>query len=1055
MGSTISTDQRETEVVGTRENRATDVAALSLIEKAALLTGKSMWETHGFSRAGLRSLWLSDGPHGVRRQAGSSDNLGLNPSLPATCFPASVTVANSWDVELAEEVGAAIGAEAAALGVDVILGPGLNVKRSPLGGRGFEYFSEDPLLSGKLAAGYVRGVQSRGVAACPKHFAANSQELRRMASDSIIDERTLRELYLTAFEIVVREAHPRSIMSSYNLLNGVHASEHRWLLQQVLRDEWGFDGAVITDWGGSQDIVTAVSAGGTLEMPAAGYASVREIVAAVESGQLSETDLTARVAEMVALIRGAAQVKADETLSVSAVDVAAHHSLARRVAAGGAVLLKNAADLLPLAAGTKVALVGDFAAKPRYQGGGSSMVNPTRVDTLAELVTDSGLALTGYAQGFHRDGRPDATLLQEAVTAAQSADVVLLTLGLAESDESEGQDRRDLALPANQIAVLEAVAAVNPHVVVALSLGGVIETPWLEHCQALLHCFLGGQAGAGGLLDVLTGVVNPAGRLAETMPVSLADTPSAGLFPAAQRAACYREGPYVGYRYYSTASVPVAFPFGFGLSYTTFEYSDLVLTPERATLRLRNTGSRDGAEVVQLYVHAVDAGVFRPTRELKGFARIELAAGASAEVTLELGEQAFRYFDVASGEWSVAAGDYEVLIGASVADTRLSAVVNVPGTLSRVAAPVGIPNYVAGTIHEVDDTEFARLLGHPIPVESASQKLLNPNSMVGEIGSAPSVLARLAYKVLQRKLRRDEAAGRVDLNLLFILNLPFSQMAKLTGGMVDTAMVTGILRIVNGHFFFGLIAVIKAFFANRKANKHTAAQLATLSETARSDENPAQGAAVPSSAAIPKPGGKNRILTAWAGFKEKRPGLAQFLVFFIVSNGVTVLQLVLMPLLKELFAHTSLIDQPFQYWQVGHNLDSSPYFIFDYAAGALPAGGGGLAYFLAVEITLLIAQVINFFAQRNITFRSNGSVAKAALWYLIAYIVITILAAALQGWYKAPIYETFVETWGWGAKGETLADVVTMIINSAVSFWVFFPIFKIIFRSPSQAVTGR
>jgi beta-glucosidase len=693
--------------------------------------------------------------------------------------------------------------------VDIVLGPGLNLKRSPLGGRGFEYFSEDPLLSGKMAAGYVRGIQSQGVAACPKHFAANSQELHRMVSDSVVDERTLRELYLSAFEIVVREANPRAIMSSYNLLNGIHASEHPWLLQQVLRDEWGFTGAVITDWGGSNRIVSAIAAGGTLEMPAAGYASAREIVAAVQTGLLSEADVDARVSEMLNLIRASAPVE-----SVSAPDTAAHHALAREAAARGTVLLKNDGDLLPLAPGTKVAVIGDFAAHPRYQGGGSSEVNPTQLDTVFGLITESELTLSAYAPGFRRDGRPDAALLNEAVAAARAADVVLLSLGLSEADESEGKDRANLALPSNQIALLRALAVANPRIVVALSLGGVIETPWLKHCQALLHSFLGGQAGAGGLLDVLTGRVNPSGRLAETMPVSLADTPTARWFPATGRSAVYREGIFVGYRHYSTAKVPVAFPFGFGLSYTTFEYSDLTLTPERATLQVRNTGSRDGAEVVQLYVHRASAAVPRPELELRGFARVELAAGASALVTIDLGEQAFRYYRVATQSWAVEPGDYEIRIGASVADIRLRGVVTLPG--EATAADDGL-EIIAPDTPEASAT--------PEPSGSGIREL-TPASLISEMGTAPSLLARLIHRALQRRLRKAEAAGQLDIGMLFISDLPFGQLAKLTGGLLDAATVSGVLQILNGHFCSGVVSTLRAFLANRRANQHTAAQLA-------------------------------------------------------------------------------------------------------------------------------------------------------------------------------------------------------------------------------------
>lgn len=788
---------------------------LSLLEKAALLTGKSVWETHDLPRHGVRSLWLADGPHGVRRQAGSADHLGLNASEPATCFPTAAAVANSWDVELAERVGAAIGAEAAAQGVDVLLGPGLNVKRSPLGGRNFEYFSEDPLLSGRLAAGYVRGIQSTGVAACPKHFAVNSQELRRMVSDSVLDERTLREIYLAAFEIVVTQARPRTVMSSYNMVNGVYAHEHPFLLTQVLREEWGFDGAVISDWGGSNDIVAAAAAGGTLEMPAAGLASARELVDAVASGRLAAADLDVRAAEVLRLV-----AEAREPGSAAAVDADAQHALAREVAARSAVLLKNQDAILPLAAGTRVAVIGDFARTPRYQGSGSSAVNPTRLDSVLDVIGDSGLEMTAFAPGFRRDGTADAALRDEAVRLAAEADVVLAFLGLDEVAESEGLDRSRLGLHEAQVEVLTAVAAANPRVVVVLSGGGVIETPWLGSVRALVHGYLAGQAGAGGLLDVLTGKVNPAGRLAETMPAALADTPTAGRFPAVGATAEYREGPYVGYRYYTSAGVPVAFPFGFGLSYTTFAYSDLGATPEAATVTVTNTGARAGADVVQVYVRRSTPGVFRPDRTLAGFARVELAPGESATVTVPLGDAAFRHWDVGTGAWQVEQGTWTVLAGANVLDLPLSADVEVAGTM-RARADAEVPEcYRTADVQEVSDDDFATLLGRALPA-AVTPGLLGANDALGRMAEARSPLARLAYRVLAWRRDAAERKGAPDLNILFLLGMPFRAIGKMTNGMVDAATVEGIVRIVNGHLFAGAGTTIRAFLRNRRANRRT------------------------------------------------------------------------------------------------------------------------------------------------------------------------------------------------------------------------------------------
>ena len=599
---------------------------LTLEEKCALLSGAETFKTRGMPEHGIPQIWLSDGPHGLRKQAGESDHLGLNPSVPATCFPTASAVANSWDAALGEEIGAALGEEAAAQEVSVVLGPGLNMKRNPLCGRNFEYFSEDPYLAGKLAAGYIRGIQSKGVAACPKHFAVNSQETRRMASDSIVDERTLREIYLTGFEIAVKEGHPRSIMSSYNLVNGTYANENKHLLMEILRGEWGFDGAVITDWGGSNDHALGVKNGSTLEMPAPGGDSVRELLAAVESGKISESDIDARLSELLPLVF---DTKAALDAAPREFDAAAHHALARRAAEESLVLLKNEGSLLPLAAGTKVAVIGDFAKNPRYQGAGSSMVNSTQVDVLLDKLIDSELNVIGYQQGFDRHGKPDAALQKSACELATQADTVILCMGLDEIAESEGLDRSNLRLAQNQVDLLQAVAAVNPKIVVVLYSGSVVETPWLDNCQALLYAALGGQAGAGAVADALTGKVNPCGKLAETWPLAYADVPSAADFATRRKTVEYREGLYIGYRYFTTAEKAVRFPFGYGMSYTTFAYSDMAADEQGVSLTVTNTGSVAGTEIVQLYTAKKNSELFRPAKELKGFAPVRNSASPS------------------------------------------------------------------------------------------------------------------------------------------------------------------------------------------------------------------------------------------------------------------------------------------------------------------------------------------------------------------------------------------------------------------------------------------
>lgn len=794
------------------------VDELTTLEKAALLSGETVWESRPLPRVGLRSLVLADGPHGVRRQLGEGDHLGINASAQATCFPTSATVANSWDPALAERVGRALGSEAAGLGVDVLLGPGLNIKRSPLCGRNFEYFSEDPLLTGVLAAGYVRGIQSQGTAACPKHFAVNSQEHRRMSSDSIVDERTLREIYLAAFETVVRESSPRSLMSSYNKVNGAYAHENRHLLTEILRDEWGFDGAVVSDWGGSNDAVEAIKAGGTLEMPSPGYGSVREIMAALDAGELTEAELDVRAAEILALTEWI------EGGTAEPVDADAHHALARQVAEQSAVLLRNEDAVLPLAAGTRVAVVGDFAETPRYQGAGSSLVNPTRLTTPLEALGASELDVVAYAQGFRRDGTPDAALAEAALTASADADVVLFYMGLDETRESEGKDREDLTVAANQVELLTSLAAAGRRVVVVLAAGSVVETPWLDSCAALLHGYLGGQAGAEAVVSVLTGEVNPSGRLAETYPVALEDNPSHAYFPGRGQYAQYREGLFVGYRYYTTADVAVRFPFGYGLSYTTFEYSDLKITTTGASFTVTNTGDLHGAEVAQLYISRATAeGLPRPARELKGFQKVQLAPGEKARVTIPFDDRTFRAYDVEADAWVVETGEYRVLVGASVEDIRLDGKRNVKG-VDPVAAAVPGP-YRTGAVTDVSDADFAALLGSDAPTESGERRDLGINDPLLAMHQAKSPLARLVARVLRSLIARSEAKGKPDLNLYFLYNMPFRAIAKMTNGMVSTEMVTSITSIVNGHFFRGVGGTIGGFFRNARETKALRARL--------------------------------------------------------------------------------------------------------------------------------------------------------------------------------------------------------------------------------------
>ena len=800
----------------------TDATDLTLLQAAALLSGASAWDSRAIPAANVPSFVMSDGPHGVRRQLGDADHLGIAQSEKATCFPTASALAATWNPELARDMGEALGLEACSLGVDVLLGPGLNIKRSPLCGRNFEYFSEDPILAGRMAAGLVDGIQSTGTAACPKHFAVNSQELRRMASDSIVDERTMREIYLTGFEIVCRTARPRAIMSSYNLVNGTYAHENKHLLTDILRTEWGFDGMVVSDWGGSNSAVAAARAGGSLEMPAPGLAGARQIVAAVEAGQLDASDVYARAQEVLTVAAAAAGLPAPTPY-----DLDGHHTLATRIAAEAITLLRNENDLLPLSAGTSVALIGDLADTPRFQGSGSSQVNPTRVESPRELLeagggASRGIVCAGYASGYERHGGTSDALIAEAVALAARADVALLYVGLDELAESEGLDRPHMRLPEGQDRLVEAVLAANPRTVVVLTGGASVEMSWASAVPALVNGYLTGQGGAGAMLDVLTGAVNPSGRLAETYALSYEDHPTTAWYPATGPLSYYREGPFVGYRYFTTAGVDVAFPFGYGLSYSSFEYSDLAVNEEGATLTLTNTCSRDGAEVVQLYVSA-PGGVFGPARELKGFAKVEVAAGASVSVMIPFDRYTFRHWETSRGAWEREAGTWTIHVGRNATDTPLSATLEVDGTTPSPIDPA-LGHYLSGDVAGVTDSEFAVLLGRTIPTAHPMDDLLASDPL-SEMTRAKTWLARVAGRGLHALKAKADAKGTPDLSILFVLNMPFRAIAKMSNGAASPDMVDAILLAVNGHPLRGLTRAALGFLSNARANKATQREL--------------------------------------------------------------------------------------------------------------------------------------------------------------------------------------------------------------------------------------
>lgn len=662
---------------------------MTLEEKAGMCSGLDFWHMKGVERLGIPSIMLTDGPHGLRKQRASADHLGLFDSVPATCFPSAVGLASSWDRELIFKVGVALGEECQAEDVAILLGPGANIKRSPLCGRNFEYFSEDPYLSSRLAASHIQGVQSQGVGTSLKHFAANNQEHRRMTSDSVVDERTLREIYLASFEDAVREGQPWTVMCSYNKVNGTYASENEFLLTDILKEEWGHEGFVVSDWGAVNERVDGLAAGLELEMPASGDANDRKIVEAVRSGKLSEEKLNRAVERLLGIV-----CKAVNNKKANAVyDADAHHQLAREVARESMVLLKNEDGILPLRKEGKIALIGEFAVKPRYQGGGSSHIKPTKLEDIREEMVKSagsGVQLT-YAQGYDllKDATDD-TLVEEAKLVAAQADVAVIFAGLPERYESEGFDRTHLRLPDNQIRLIEAVAQAQSRVVLVLSNGAPVEMPWLGGVKGLLESYLGGQALGGAIADVLFGDANPSGKLAETFPQLLEHNPSQLNFPGEGDRVQYKEGLFVGYRYYDAKRIETLFPFGYGLSYTTFEYSNLVVSEKNirddeqvtVSVDVTNTGSSGGKEVILLYVRDIESSVIRPAKELKGFAKADLQPGETKTITFTMDKRSFAYYNVDLADWHVESGEFEILIGRSSKDIVLKDTVKVESSVA-------------------------------------------------------------------------------------------------------------------------------------------------------------------------------------------------------------------------------------------------------------------------------------------------------------------------------------------------------------------------------------
>lgn len=788
---------------------------MTLEDKIALCSGKDFWHTKDFEKYGIPSVMMCDGPHGLRKQEETADMLGLNQSVPATAFPTAASTGCSFDTEMVGKIGAAIAEEAKANEVGLVLGPGANLKRNPLCGRNFEYFSEDPYLAGKLAASYIREAQKDGIGNSLKHFACNNQEFKRFSSDSIMDERTMRELYLTAFEIAVKEGMPKTVMCSYNKVNGVHSSDNKKLLTDILRKDWGFDGLVVTDWGAMSDRIKGFAAGCDLSMPGGSAYMEKEAAEAVKNSTLTEEEIDICADRVLTLVIDAAKALKQKTTY----DKDAHHALAREAAEKSAVLLKNEQNILPLKKGAKIALIGAMAEQPRYQGAGSSHINPTRLDKLTELMPEAV-----YAAGCDAAGNTTEELLAEAVKVAKEAKTVIICAGLTDSYESEGFDRENMKMPEGHVRMIEAVAGANPNAVVVLMCGSVVEVPWADKVRGILFMGLSGQAGASAIRNLLYGDANPSGRMAETWPVHYEDCPSASFYGNGKKNAEYREGIYVGYRYYDKAGVPVRYPFGYGLSYTTFTYGTPTIsriadggsdqatgTSYRVQVDVTNSGSYAGGEVVQLYVGAPQNGIHRPVKELKGFEKVYLAPGESKTVEFVLLERSFAVWS--DGGFKVPAGNYKIFVGGTPDALKEAGTVQI----EEQGGKVTIPDWQAGSWYEnpigiVEKEQWERMLGRTVTEPKLVKGSFTMDNTVMEMRDYSFVM-KMMYKGMEATIAKG-FGGKADYSIPeFKMMMMSSADCSLSGMQINGGMkghlMEGLLAMANGHFFRGIGLIIK------------------------------------------------------------------------------------------------------------------------------------------------------------------------------------------------------------------------------------------------------
>ena len=774
------------------------IAQMTLEEKASMCDGLDYWHSQPVERVGIKSISLNDGPHGIRKKGDPEQNKDVLKGLPAICFPTASATACSWDTDLLYKMGEALGDECRKEQVSVLLGPGTNIKRSPLCGRNFEYFSEDGLLAGEMAAAFINGVQSKGIGTSLKHYAANNQETRRMTVNAVVDERTLRETYLLPFEIAVKKAQPWTIMNSYNRLNGTYAAENKWLLTDVLRDDWGYEGVVITDWGAENERVPGLIAGQEIEMPTSSGIGTKLIVDAVNNGELDEAVLDAAVDKIIELTK-----KAEPVLGGTyTYDSDEHHNIAREIASQCMVLMKNDNNLLPLKKDAKVALIGEMAHTPRYQGAGSSLINPIRLDNAYQTMKDMGIDLT-FSKGYElkkAKAKKSMDLILEAKERARNADVAVVFVGLTDEYETEGADRHHLSIPPMHNVLVEEVLKVNPNTVVVLSGGAAVEMPWADKVPAILNMFLTGQAGGSAVCDILFGDVNPSGKLSETYPLALSDNSSYNYFPGTTVSVEHRESVYVGYKYYDTANKEVAFPFGFGLSYTTFEYSDLKVSADSikdtdtvtVSFKVKNTGDVDGAEVAQLYVNDVESTIYRPVKELKGFKKVFLKAGEEKEIEIVLDKRAFAYYNVNLGDWHVESGEFKILVGASSRDIKLETSINVESTVEAEIPDykATAPCYYGADIMNVSADAFKAVYGKELPPSERDKNA--PFTVLNTIeDSQDSKWGGRIYRLLIKLLGADTMAGAVA------TQLPIKNFISMSFGLFSPEMAEGLIMIIH------------------------------------------------------------------------------------------------------------------------------------------------------------------------------------------------------------------------------------------------------------------